>query len=338
MIKEKEVLVKINSRNITHYRQMGYQISIDGFNESKELLVNVTDIPRGSKHKVLAVCELCGVENTITLHKYYVNTERNGKGYYSCFGCKVVEGQKTCMIKYGVKSYSQTLEFKESESKKWKGIQKGSEKGRKTTFERYGVESFFQTKEMRDMNRIWMSSDEFKEKSKETNLEKYGVDRFCKTVDFKNQITLNKDVIVEKIKRVFLEKYGVDWPSKIESVVSKSLKTREENGHIIPTEDLSEFDRYRKLVRKYTNRNKKKLFEDWTGFDYYDGEFIKGNFSLSHKNRLYPTIDHKISIFYGFKNKIEAEEIGDITNLCITKRSINSSKRGLIEEVYKLKL
>jgi hypothetical protein len=53
---------------------------------------------------------------------------------------------------------------------KWKGIQKGSEKGRKTSLDRYGVESYFQTDEMREMNRKWMSSEEFKSKSKETSV------------------------------------------------------------------------------------------------------------------------------------------------------------------------
>lgn len=337
MLKEKEVVVKINSRNINYYREKGYQISLNTFTESKEFLVKVTDIPKNSHQKVLVVCELCGSENIIALQKYYVNIERNGKGYYSCFGCKKIENQKTCMSKYGVKSYSQTPEFKESESKKWKGIQKGSEKGRKTTLERYGVESFFQTSEMREMNRTWMSSDEFKEKSKQTHMKKYGVDRFCKTNDFKEIITSNKDVIVEKIKQIFLEKYGVDWPSKVESIVNKSLLTREKNGKIIPSELLSEFDKYRKLVRKITNRNKKRLFEDWSGFDYYDSEFIKGNFSFSPSHKLYPTIDHKISIYHGFMNKIDENEIGSISNLCITKRCINSSKRELVEEAFKLK-
>jgi hypothetical protein len=335
MLKEKEVLVKINSRNINYYRKKGYQISLNGFTESKEFLVKTVDIPKNSHHKVLVICELCSEENIIPLQKYYVNVERNNKGYYSCFSCKKIENQKTCMSKYGVKSYSQTPEFKESESKKWKGIQKGAEKGRRTTFERYGVESFFQTDQIREMNRAWMSSDEFKEKSKETHLQKYGVDKFCKTDEFKQKMNSNKDAIVDKIKQVFLGKYGVDWPSKIESVVNKSLKTREENGQIIPLDKLSEFEKYRKLVRKFTNRSKKILFECWSGFDYYDGEFIKGNFSFSHTHRLYPTIDHKISIFYGFLNNIKPEEIGDIKNLCITKRFINSTKRELIEEAFR---
>ena len=38
-------------------------------------------------------------------------------------------------------------------------------------------------------------------------------------------------------------------------------------------------------------------------------------------------IDHKISIFHGFINNIDPILISDISNLCITKRYINSSKQ-----------
>ena len=46
---------------------------------------------------------------------------------------------------------------------------------------------------------------------------------------------------------------------------------------------------------------------------------------LNSNDKNYPTIDHKISIFCGFKNGISCI-IGNINNLCITKRGINSSK------------
>ena len=49
------------------------------------------------------------------------------------------------------------------------------------------------------------------------------------------------------------------------------------------------------------------------------------NFNLVSGNKNYP-IDHKISVSYGYKHNIPAEEIGKMENLCITKRCINSSK------------
>ena len=52
-------------------------------------------------------------------------------------------------------------------------------------------------------------------------------------------------------------------------------------------------------------------------------------------DKQYPTIDHKTSILYGFLNKILPSEIGNIDNLCITKRSINSSKYGKTLDEFK---
>jgi len=68
--------------------------------------------------------------------------------------------------------------------------------------------------------------------------------------------------------------------------------------------------------------------------DYYDNEYIKENFKLNSNNKNYPTIDHKNSIFYGFINNVSSNEIGGLSNLCITKRFINGSKNKKTEEEF----
>jgi len=369
MIKEKIVLIKINLRNISHYTKKGYEVK--NFDIKKEYLleVKVEDIPVCSKTPITAICNNCKSENVIPISKYYVNFNRNNKGYYSCFNCKGIIKDQTCLEKYGVKSYSQTTEFKNIDKSNW-NYEQGVEKGRKTKLERYGVDSWFKLDIMRQQNKKWMSSNEFREKSKITLIEKYGVDSFSKTDEFKKIITNNKTLIVEKIKKTFLEKYGVDWMSKtdeykinyknnldkirekikntcmekygvenvsqVKEIYEKILSTKKSNG-IIPMDDLlSDWEIYKKKSRTLTNKIKKKLYERWDGFDYYDSEFIKGNFSYIHTHRFYPTIDHKISVFYGFSNNIPVEEICDISNLCVTKRWINSSKNSLIEENFSL--
>ena len=45
-------------------------------------------------------------------------------------------------------------------------------------------------------------------------------------------------------------------------------------------------------------------------------------------DKSYPTIDHKISVFNGFINNISPEEISQLENLCITKRTNNSKKNS----------
>lgn len=329
MIKEDKVLVKINLRNSTHYKQYGYDTS------QKELLVNIDELTKSSKSRVTAICEICTSENSVTYGKYNVNKNRNNKGYYSCFKCKNLEKEKTCLEKYGVKSYSMTLEFKDLDRTDW-NIKEGYEKGREKIIEKYGVDSYFKTKESREYNKKWMSSDEFKIKSKNTLQEKYGVDSYSKTDRFKIDIESKKDLILDKIRETFIKNYNIDWASKLSSVKDKIRKTKEDNGTVIPDELLGDWEVYRRKVRNITNSNKKYLYENWNGYDYYDNELIKGYLSHTKTHRFYPTIDHKISVYFGFMNNISPEELGSLENLCITKRFINSMKGKLVETVFNI--
>lgn len=83
-----------------------------------------------------------------------------------------------------------------------------------------------------------------------------------------------------------------------------------------------------------TYKNKKTLFKNWDGIDYYDKEYIKDNITIGLIKKFHPTIDHKISLLHGFNNNISPEDIGHINNLCITKMFINSSKNSKIESVF----
>jgi len=364
MIKERNILVKINCRNVTHFKNLGYEIQ----NGVKEILISVCDLLPGSKVKITAICEICSSENILNYNKYLSNFNRNSKNYYSCFKCKNHVKENTCIERYGVKSYSMTNEFKETESLKWRGIKKGADKGEKTMLERYGVKSYFETQESKDHNRKWMASDEFRNKSKNTLIERYGVDSYSKTDEFKNRITEQKEVSMEKSKHTFLEKYGVEFysqtdeykniynakkndiilknketcldrygfdnVSKVPKIKKAMIDTKIERGIIVPEHLLSEWELYKKNVRQITNKFKKELYENWNGIDYYDGENIKGYFSHTHTHRFYPTIDHKNSVYYGFLNNIDPSEIGSIKNLCITKRFINSTKSKMNEKEF----
>jgi len=377
MIKEKEVLVKVNPRNINYYQKLGFKISTDGIVKSKEIVVPVDIINHTSKIKITAICNFCKSENKIMISKYYTNFNRNNKGYYSCFKCKNIEKEKTCLEKYGEKSFSLTEEF----SKKFKetsmvryGVDNPNKnidirnKTKKTCLEKYGFTTHLLQPEIVDKNRIWMSSDKFKEKSKISLLEKYGVDSFSKTEEFKKILESKKDIIIEKIKQTFLERYGVDSSfktdkfkkryrenilsikqkkidtcmekygvenvSQVKEIYDKILNTKINNDYIIPDHLLTKWEIYKKETRKLTNKIKKSIYENWDGYDYYDNEYIKGYQSYSHVHRFYPTIDHKISVYYGFMNNIEPKEICDTSNLCITKRYINSIKNKIIESEF----
>jgi hypothetical protein len=112
-----------------------------------------------------------------------------------------------------------------------------------------------------------------------------------------------------------------------------------ENSELLYNNDErlnNEYLLYRNEVRRLTKKNLKHLMNNWDGYDYYDREMISENYKLDKNDPGYPTIDYKISVYYGFVNNIPPEEISDISNLCITKRFINSKKRDLIESEFTL--
>jgi len=158
------------------------------------------------------------------------------------------------------------------------------------------------------------------EKQKKTNLKKYGV-------KFPIQ---NKDV-QEKRKQTWLEIYHVEHPMKNDDIkmksIKKSLKTKKEIGYNITDKNKNEYLEYRKYANNFLKRIRTKFLENWNGYDYYDNEYIKDNINLNSNDKNYPTLDHKISVFYGFNNNISIDEINSIENICVTKRSINSSKQ-----------
>jgi len=379
MIKDDKVLVSINLRNAKKYRDLGYNIGILSISDKVLLEIPIDQISKTSKIKITAICDICGVENVLSINKYWRNFERGGYNFYSCFKCKNRKKEMTSLKIYGVKSFSQTDEFKEKfkeTSLKNYGVDNPNknkdvrDKIKKTNLDKYGVVTSLVSDENIEKSRKWMSSDEFKEKSKDSLIRTYGVDSYSKTEGFRKIIGSKKDLIVNKIKQSFLEKYGSDWyfqteefklnsklkikdteekrkitclekygvdnVSKYKDIYDKIYKTKIANGSIVSDENLTKWQAYKRNVNRVTNRFKKELYEKWDGSDYYDGEIIKGYLSHTHVHRFYPTIDHKISVLFGFINNIPIEEVGDISNLCITKRYINSMKNSLVENNFLL--
>jgi len=194
-------------------------------------------------------------------------------------------------------------------------------KNRKTNTEKYGCENVFQ-------------SNKIKEKIVETNNDKYGVDYPSQSEEIRKKIIQSNinnfgfdnpgkcDIVKEKMKNTCLDRYGVD--NFIKSSIYKNILIKK--GLRISDNIKSEFDIYSYEVRKLTKTKRKYIFENWNGYDYYDNEYIKNNFIFNYFNKLYPTIDHKLSIFYCFSNNISIEESASIDNLCVTKKGINSKK------------
>ncbi len=114
----------------------------------------------------------------------------------------------------------------------------------------------------------------------------------------------------------------------------KMINTKELSGIYIPLSSVSDFKKYRKIVNRFTYKSKKILFKRWDGFDFYDKEYIRDNLNFPSKSMDYPTIDHKVSLYEGFIKNIPPYIIGNIENICITKRKINLSKRNKIDFLF----
>jgi len=98
--------------------------------------------------------------------------------------------------------------------------------------------------------------------------------------------------------------------------------------------DLEKLKLYYYEVGRETGKWEKQILEESQMICYYTNqkliineEFIKENLNKHlNSNELQPTIDHKISIIFGFKNKIPTSIIGGKDNLCVCARSVNRTK------------
>ena len=66
MIKEKEIKVFITVRNITYYKNLGYDI--DKFDT--EILVKIEDVNKNSRLKITAICDICEKETKLSISMF----------------------------------------------------------------------------------------------------------------------------------------------------------------------------------------------------------------------------------------------------------------------------
>jgi hypothetical protein len=288
------VIVFITYRNFKYFSEKGYI----GIEKNKPLNVLIKDIKYGSHILVDIRCDKCEVEKRELYQAYNRYTKNQSIPYY-CNKCNIDRIKERFEDKYG------------------EGITNSMH------IEKYRIKQ-------KDNLKLSLTR-EVLDKRKNTCRERYGFNTPCENQSVKDKLINSKSIedkegIKQKREKTLLERYGVYNVNHIDIILEKSKNTRIEKGIQTPDCELSKFKLYRKKVTSFTNKNKKVLFNTWDGKDFYDGEFIIDNLKLDKYNRLYPTIDHKVSVLYGFTNNITPEEISKIDNLCITKRSNNSKK------------
>jgi len=280
--------------------------NIDKVEMNRTYIIPIEKLSIDSHYKIKVKCDFCDYEREIPYRQYLSNIKKDGK--YYCSKCSVTKMKDSKIEKYGnnyfdvVKKYKDTMMF-------LYGVENGfqldeiKEKSKKTKFKKYGDEMFVNIK-----------------KHKETIMILYGIDNISKL-----------DSIKQKKVETCLKNWGVEYPSQNKELSIKGSETRNRNRPY----DLTKMIEYRAKVISLTLKNKPMLLENWDGYDYYDNEHIVNNFNLSSSDRNYPTIDHKISIFYCFMNSISVEDAAHIDNLCMTKKCVNSRKNRKNEADFK---
>ena len=358
MLITKEVSLTMNNRYVKFYREKGYDVK-----GCQTVIVKVEDLTKKSNVIIDVKCDKCGIVKKVQYNFYNDYTKNQTENYYCTKCVKSEKTKKTVNDKYGCDNVFQNDEIKEKckitmldnhgvdHPSKSKDI---LEKSRKTCLERFGTEYASQNEEIKQkIEDTFMRNYGVKtslldpttiEKIKLTCLEKYGVDNVKKSPIIQEKIknrmielygeqhALNVDKFKQKYKNTCFENFGVENSQQNKEVREKGKQTRIEKGSYLTDEQRSDFKNYWLKVKVITTKNKKKLFENWDGNDYYDGKYIKDNFILPSGSKEYPTIDHKTSVSFGYKNDISPEEIGKLENLCITTRSNNSRKHKNCEE------
>lgn len=195
MILDKIVYVKMNSKHISKYREMGYDCVVGELTPIK-----IEDLPKYSKSIVTVSCDIC--ENNSILNYNIYNKSIDKNGFYRCVECGRESAKKTCLFKYGVDNPTKSKQISKKISINYKNKSESEkesmkENQKKTSFDKYG--------------NWFVNTSSYKKKVIETSIEKYGVDDYRKSDFFKN-----------KVKKTIFEKYGVDNISHMTHEFKKS--------------------------------------------------------------------------------------------------------------------
>jgi hypothetical protein len=261
----KLVKIYINNKNITYYKNKGYNVK-----SFETYEINVEDLPNNCKQLIEVQCDVCGNKKTITYISYYRNI--NNYGYYACSGeCAIGKNKKTSLYTYGTEFPNQN----ENQKNKIKSTKKeryddeyytNIEKQKETVLKTYGVDSYMKTKEFRDKSKMTLlekydvehpqNSSIIREQTKNTNLRIYGFETPLQNEEIKNKIKSTKkeryddeyfnnreqfretctirydnenpmqnEDIKEYFRLRFNEKYGVNHPSQVEVFYRKCLES-----------------------------------------------------------------------------------------------------------------
>ena len=227
---------KVKVKSSKYYKNLGYDIS------DKYILVDIKDVPLGSRSVIIAKCDYCFLEKEIKYKNYNDNIKKGGK--YACsIKCGSLKAKESNLKNLGVESHFQLDEFKQ--------------KTKKTLLDNWGVDHISKSDYISDVKSKKMKNrseevsirmkdyysnltkdeiNEINKKRENTNLEKWGYKYISQVNHIKNKVketnlekwggyTLESDILKNRVKQTNLEKWGFECASKSQEVKDKTINT-----------------------------------------------------------------------------------------------------------------
>ena len=366
MILTKIIKITICSKNIHHYKLLGYE----NLKMSQKLIVPIEYLVKGSHLKIEVECDIC--HKTKKLAYYAYNANINNCNYYACCRkCASKKVKNTNLKKHGDENYNNREKCRETTLKNH-GVEhahqlekfrikakqtnltrhgnenyNNPEKNKKTCLEKYGVEYIFQNEEVikkSKKTRLEIYGNEnYKndEKIKKTNLEKYGV-----------ECTFQSNESKEKIKQTNLKKYGVVHPLKSEKIKNKikltnlekygetsyaktnecKEKTKQSNLKKYGVEYVSQFP---EIFMKQQKSGFKLHFHENTKL-YYRGSYEKDFLDFCFNNKIIVKQGKRIKYFFENKDHYYFSDYYiELKNLIIEIKSLWTYNKYLDKNLIK---
>ncbi len=339
MILSEEVVIKLNSRNIKHYRDFGYEICNKPY--GKSILVKVDDLSKGSNIIINVECDYCYITKEVSYREYNRNISHNNK--FSCSNkCGSLKKKEISIYKYGVESPSMLEDIKNKNKKTCLGkygeeyymlTNDFKEKSEKTMLKRYGTNNPMHSQVIRDrfketiLNEYGVEnifqSELIREKIKETNLERYGVGFYSQTEDYNI-----------KIKETNLERYGVEFYSQTEDYKVKVKKTNLERYGVV----------YYMLTEDFKRKSKETNLEKYGNEYVSQSELFRVNNNVNCTDFYIKYMGNKISLYKCDNNSNHTFELSsdnyharvkNNTPLCTLCNPIGDSKSIKEKDLYK---
>lgn len=274
MIKTQYVELKVNSKVISHYKKLGYNVE-----PNKIYKIKTADLTSGSKINIIAECDICGKEKSVSFREYNRNVGKHN--IFCCSNkCAIIKNKKTSLYKYGVDHFSKTKEF--------------IEKIKATNLNNFGFEFYTQTEEYRNI--LKTKNIDYKErlcKQKKTHLIKYGNENYHQSQDYKRK----KGEIIEKYKNTITKKLLNKYGNKLIFIDNKE--------YVFLCEKYHEFKINRELLKNRLKLNTEictvcnPIGSSKSGYEIQLIDFITSNISdeILRNNRTTLNNEYELDIY-----------------------------------------